>query len=226
MRQFDVICFDYDGTLAHSVPAIAAAMTVVFSEFGTPAPPTDAVRSAVGQGLAATFRQLHPSLAEASEEELAPWMTRYQAVYPEYEAARTQLFPGALETVATLSDAGYDLVVVSNKNQTTVEASAARMGLAPYLTRCVGDHPGFARKPDPRVFHENIAPAFPGLKPARLCMVGDGEPDMAFAAALGAAGVFMTYGYGDRERCLAHNPRLVLDALSELPPALAEGALR
>ncbi|TVM17608.1 hypothetical protein DPQ33_08165 [Oceanidesulfovibrio indonesiensis] len=213
MSRYDLICLDYDGTLMHSVPAIAAALGEVFTEFGLEPPAEDVVRAAVGMGIRETFLQLHPGFGE---EQLEQGIVRYRAVYSAHEQTKSRLFPRVLETMKELAARGHRMTVVSNKGRQVLEESVARLGLAEYVDLVVGDRPGYAKKPDARVWDEDVSPAFPGIAPERVLMVGDAYPDMAFARAVGMAACFATWGYGDRAACLELGPRHVIDAFDEL----------
>ncbi|MFW5734053.1 MAG: HAD family hydrolase [Oceanidesulfovibrio sp.] len=214
MARYDLICLDYDGTLVHSVPAITATMAEVFPSFGMAPPVADAVRAAVGMGIRETFFRLNPDIRENEVDE---WITRYRAVYPEIEREKTRLFAGALDALRALHDAGCAMAVVSNKGRSVLKESVDRLGLEEYVFLTVGDRPGYAKKPDPRVWEEDVAPAFPGVSPQRVLMVGDGYPDMAFARAVGMVACFASWGYGDKEQCLALEPEHIIDTFGELP---------
>lgn len=213
MQRYDLICFDYDGTLVHSVPAITATMAVIFPEFGVEPPDQDDVRGAVGMGIRETFHRLVPGIRE---EDVDGWVTRYREVYPPIEQEKTELFPKAQETLRALHERGYRMAVVSNKGRRILGSSVERLGLAEYLDLVVGDRPGYARKPDPRVWEEDVAPNFPGVTPDKVLLVGDAYPDLAFAKAIGASACYATWGYGNREHCMELGPAHVIDAFPEL----------
>ncbi len=213
MSQYDLICLDYDGTLMHSVPAITATLGEISEQYGLEPPAEDVVRAAVGMGIRETFLTLYPGF---EERQLDDAIERYRSMYSAYEKAKSRLFPGVVETMKELSARGHRMAVVSNKGLRVLEESVTRLGLAEYVDHVVGDRPGYAKKPDARVWDEDVAPAFPGIAPERVLMVGDAYPDMAFARAVGMAACFAGWGYGDRAQCLKLDPRHVIDSMEEL----------
>lgn len=213
--MFDLILFDYDGTLVDSMPSIVHSTRRLFEEKGLADPGEERVRTCIadGKGLEYFFRLLRPEL---EENKLDQWIAQWRAIYDAEAHPYTTPYPGALDTLDTLSSMGIPCAIVSNKGQIALLRSVQAHGFAPLVQLVVGDDPGQPKKPKPEMYHQRIAPHFPGLDPTRVLMVGDSESDLAFGKAFGGSSCFATYGYGNRDTCLTIGAEMVINNLTEL----------
>ncbi len=213
---FDLLLFDFDGTLAHSLPAIAATVRHVFEHCGEPLPAHEVIEPLVGMPLAEIMQRLNPAIDQKEAENRADM---YRSWYDANDAERTTLFPGVAETLSALRELGYPLVISSNKPQAILERAAGRLGLTGFFEYIVGITPENPKKPDPGFFTKRIAakaPEFAAIPPERVLIVGDAWPDLAFASNLGAAGCYAAYGYGEEKECMAYGPKYAINTFSEL----------
>lgn len=132
--------------------------------------------------------------------------------------ARTVVYPGVHETLATLAAEGRRMGVCTNKLQSTTLAVLRELKLDGYFDAVLGGDAVPARKPDPRHLLSVLAAL--GGCPEDSVMVGDNENDIAAARGAGARSILVRYGY----------PRLPfadipadrqIDAFDQLPTALA-----
>ncbi len=216
ISQFDLLLFDFDGTLAHSLPAIATTIRQVFQDCGEPLPSPEIVEPLVGMPLAEIMQRLNPDINQEEAENRA---TMYRKRYDVNDVEHTTLFPGVEETLTTLREQGFPLVISSNKPQAILERAAERLRVTDFFDSIVGIAPDSPKKPDSGFFTRRIAvkaPQFAAVAPERVLIVGDAWPDLAFAANLGAAGCFAAYGYGNSSECLSYKPKLVIDSFAAL----------
>ncbi|MFW5836824.1 MAG: HAD family hydrolase [Desulfovibrionaceae bacterium] len=216
MNDIVLIVFDFDGTLAHTLPAVAAGMRRTFHDFGRTPPDEADVARIIGLPAAECFTAFAPDL---SHEQALVWVEHYRSVYPQFEGL-ARLFHGAADTLRLLRQAGYALASASNKGEAVLQANAAAFGVSDQFDLLVGDKPGAPAKPDPRVLTERVWPRFPQAGPASTLVVGDAVPDMALARASGARAVLAGWGYGNREACLQYEPATVLENIRDLPGIL------
>jgi phosphoglycolate phosphatase len=209
VNSFDLVIFDLDGTLADTVPDIAAALAAVLAEVGVRAPPPTVVKELVGDGARALIGR---ALArEGVERDVDPLMPRFLAHYAAHLCDGSRLYPGVEEALARLRDAGVAAAVVTNKPGELARDLLARLGIAGKFTAVIGDGDGFPRKPDP-AGARSIAAAV-GATAARTAVVGDGLPDVRLARALGARAIAAAWGYVTADRLSAESP----DALAGTP---------
>ncbi|MCK5520655.1 MAG: HAD hydrolase-like protein, partial [Candidatus Marinimicrobia bacterium] len=69
--------FDFDGTLAHTIPGISNTMNICLKDYSFPAVTSDKIRSFIGQGLANLVQNsLSYSLSGESGRCLSPDLER------------------------------------------------------------------------------------------------------------------------------------------------------
>lgn len=213
---FDLLLFDFDGTLAHTLPAIVATIQKVFQHCGDPIPSSAAIEPTVGMPLASIMQRLNPAIdAKEAENRVGLYRTWYDAT----DAEKTALFPGVIETLQALRTREIPLVVSSNKAQAMLERSAERLGLTRLFDSIAGVLPEYPKKPDSGFFTSRVAaqaPQFATVAPERVLIVGDAWPDLAFAANLGAASCYASYGYGPEKECMPYGPDYTIRQFSEL----------
>jgi phosphoglycolate phosphatase len=214
-RRF--IVFDLDGTLVDSLPDIAAALNGALAEIGARPLPLETVRGMVGDGSPVLVGRALAAHGIAPDR-LADRHARYEALYEAAPVARTIVYPGVRETLATLAAAGMRMGVCTNKLQSATLAVLHALGLAAYFAAVLGGDAVPARKPDPR--HLLAVLAVLGGRPEDSVMVGDNENDIAAARGAGARSILMRYGYA-RVPLVDIPADRQLDAFGELPAALA-----
>ncbi len=214
MMRYDLALFDFDGTLCDSSDGIALGMSLAFQDFGLPAPSAQAVREVIGLRIEECFRRLVPGLEEA---DLPRWITTYRDHYYAQGLLLNRLFPGVRRMLAAVRDAGLAVGIVSNKGQHGLEHALQSLGLAGFCQLTAGARGDGPRKPDPAFYETYVAPVFPGISRQRVVLLGDTATDLLFARNLGLDACFAAWGYGDRESCLALEPRYV----AERPEAVA-----
>src|SRR5690606_19493567 len=105
LSRFDLVVFDWDGTLVDSLGRIVAALRATIDELGLPSRPEHELRAGVGLGFDEVVRRLFPELDVADR-------ARVRAVFREHFLAGdavAQLFPGAREALESLAKDGLTL---------------------------------------------------------------------------------------------------------------------
>ncbi len=140
---------------------------------------------------------------------------RIAILYQELRAARLDLFPGTLETLATLRQQVGRLALVTNGDSEGQRAKIERFGLAEYFDCiCIEGERGIG-KPDEAVYALVLDEL--GLDPAQCWMVGDNlEWDVAAPQRVGVKGVWVdARGAGLPADC-GITPHRVIRRLSDL----------
>jgi phosphoglycolate phosphatase len=201
----DLVLFDLDGTLADTVPDIAAALAATLDEVGVAAPPLSVVKELVGDGAR---KLIERALARASANgDLDALFARFLTHYGANLCVGSHLYAGVREGIEHLRSAGVALAVLTNKPGGLARELLDGLGLGGTFLAIIGDGDGYPRKPDPAGARALIARA--GTAAARTAVIGDGLPDVGTARAVGALAVAAAWGYVPPERLRAEAPDLL-----------------
>ena len=215
-RRYELLIFDWDGTLADSAALIVSGMQRAIVELNLP-PRTDAqIRELIGLGFHDAMNRLFP---EFGPEDIVKALEDYRRMlvaggHAQHGPAEAPLFDGALETLQALRGAGYRLAVATGKSRSSLQRSFARHPELRDLissSRCADET---ASKPDPLMLNELLE--HEDLPPGAALMIGDTEFDMHMArsARVGALGV--ACGVHEHERLREAGALEIIDSVSHL----------
>jgi phosphoglycolate phosphatase len=213
-RRFDLVVFDWDGTLVDSTTLIGEALQRACRDLGLPVPDDAAARYVIGLGLADAMKLVAPDLPPSRYPELG---ARYREHYRVREPG-IPLFDGARELLAELDAAGYLLAIATGKTRAGLARSLAMSGLDGtfHATRCADE--GFPKPHPDMLLHlmERLA-----VEPHATLMIGDTTHDLDLAQNAGAAGLAVTYGAHPPEGLASRAPLAAVDSVAELRDWLA-----
>lgn len=210
-RRFDLLIFDWDGTLADSAGQIVSTMQAAIRVLNLPPRADHEIAELIGLGLADGMQRLYPELDTPT---LLSLLMGYRKSVPGrvYEAP---LFAGALETLHALHADGHQLAVATGKPRIGLDRSLlchASLQALFAFTRCADET---ADKPNPRMLAEILAAA--AVPATRALMIGDTEYDIAMAAALGMPALGVACGVHDAGRLLRAGAAAVVESVAALP---------
>ena len=212
----DAVAFDLDGTLIDTVHDLTSSVNELLRECGLPVLPLARVRDLIGKGMANLVGRavaLGRGSVPASGE-LAALLARYQAIYAARLGEGSVLYPGVVDGLARLRDAGLPLAVVTNKTSRFIAPHLAHAGIAHFFAVSIGGDDAAAKKPDPAPLR--LAAERLGVAPARLLMVGDSGNDAQAARAAGCPVVVVPYGYNEGQPVEALDVDAVVGSLAEV----------
>ena len=213
-RQFDLIVFDWDGTLFDSTALIARCIQAACGDLGVAVPSDHDASYVIGMGLAEALQHAAPTLPRERYRDLAD---RYRH---HYFARQHEIvfFEGALEMLNALKARNHLLGVATGKSRRGLDDAlngSALRGLFD-ATRTADET---ASKPDPRMLLELMAEF--GVPPERTLMIGDTTHDLLLASNAGTASIGVSYGAHDHESFAEFAPRHVAHSVSDLNEWLA-----
>ena len=188
---WSLVLFDLDGTLVDSAADIAEAVNRTLEELGHPRQPEATVRAWIGLG---THVLLDSALRHAgSSADVAAVMPRLMVHYEDCLLLNARLYPGTVEALEALADAGVAMSMATNKPERMARVLAEAMGIARFFAHVVGGDTLAERKPSATpLLH---LAAMHGIDAADALMVGDSEADAAAAHAAGMDLVLLRHGY-------------------------------
>jgi len=214
------VVFDLDGTLIDSIGDIADALNATLATRGLPDLPEDHIKQMVGAGVPELVRR-GLSAHGVGADDVAPFVRELVERYSAQPAARTRLYEGAEDLLASLSRNGVRLGICTNKPQGITELVLAELGIAGHFSAVVGTTPDLPRKPDPAMLRAALDRL--NTVATQAMMVGDSGSDVGAARALGVPVVVLRSGYG-KEAPEDLEADVLIDSLTEAHDAI--GALR
>jgi phosphoglycolate phosphatase len=214
-RQFDLIVFDWDGTLFDSTALITRCIQDSCADLGLPVPSARDASYVIGLGLRDALLHAAPTLPSERYGELA---LRYRHHY----LARHHellLFEGALALLHELKARRHLLGVATGKSRLGLNDALATASLHGVFdaTRTADET---ASKPHPRMLLELMTEL--DADPGRTLMIGDTTHDLQLAANAGAASLAVAYGAHEPEALAGLAPRQVVHSVAELRAWLLE----
>ena len=180
MKHYKAVCFDFDYTIGDSTDSIVAGFAHAMTKLGHPVPDRETVRSTVGYMLEDAYTIIS---GDDSPEGRAKFRPYFIEVALERQRRETTLFPGAVEVLRGLKDAGVKCGIVSSKRGDTIEIIMNRYGVLDCLELIIGSHDVKKHKPDPEGL--NLALTRLGLDRADVLFCGDTVIDAETAKRAG-----------------------------------------
>lgn len=205
-EKFDLIIFDWDGTLMDSEAKIVRCFEAACEDVGVASPGVEAIRAIIGLGL----REAVDKLLPGETNEVADRVTEaYRDHFLVQDKTPMEFFPGVLDGLGQLEAHGYLLAVATGK---------ARRGLKKLLdewqlhdrfvaTRCSDEA---YSKPHPKMLEDILN--MTGVDASRAIMIGDTTFDMEMARNAGVAGLAVSYGVHSVVELNQHDPIECLDS--------------
>ncbi len=216
-RRFDLIAFDWDGTLFDSTGLIVRCIQAACRDVGTAVPSDVQAAYVIGLGLMDALRHAAPDLPVDRYPELG---RRYRHHYIASQH-RIVLFDGTREMLHSLKARNHWLAVATGKSRLGLNEALDTAQLRPLFdaTRTADET---ASKPDPLMLLELMSEL--GAEPQRTLMIGDTTHDLQLAANAGVACVGVSYGAHASEDFHRHSPLFVAHSTQELHDWLHEHA--
>jgi phosphoglycolate phosphatase len=216
-RRFDLIAFDWDGTLFDSTALIARSLQDACRDIGVPVP--DAARAAyvIGLGLRDALEYAVPGLAHERYAELS-------ATYRRHYLGGHQtlsLFTGTIDMLRALKTRHHLLAVATGKTRRGLDdvLQVTELRSLFHGSRTADET---LSKPHPLMLQELMAEF--GTAPERTLMVGDTTHDLQMAVNAGTPCVGVSFGAHDHESFEPYSPLAVAHSTRELHDWLIENA--
>jgi len=208
-RPFDLVVFDWDGTVVDSTAMIARSIQKAAADLGLRVPSLERASHVIGLGLRDALAAAVPDLAA---DRVEAFTERYRHHYIAIEQ-EIVLFSGIRELLVELTESGAVLAVATGKSRRGLDRSFAATGLGMFFaeSRCADEtHP----KPHPAMLHEITAAL--AMSRQRTVMIGDTTHDLAMARSAGTASIGVTYGAHPRAQLEAEGALALVDDVAEL----------
>ena len=192
--KYRLVIFDLDGTVLDTLQDLANAVNHAMQQHSFPTHSVENVRIMVGNGVANLIRRAVP--AGTSEEEIAQTLADFKAFYRDHVNVCTRPYPGILNMLAALKNAGVKVGINSNKYDAALQ-SLCRIHFDGLYDYAVGESEVTPRKPDPTAA-KRIMKAM-GVKPDESIYIGDSNVDLNTAANAGIDSAWVSWGFRKRD---------------------------
>lgn len=208
-RRFDLIAFDWDGTLFDSTAIITRSIQLAVADVGGTVPSDQQASYVIGLGLMQALAHAAPDVPKDKYPELGE---RYKFHYMRHQHD-ISLFAGVLPMLAELRAHGYLLAVATGKSRRGLDDVLRSVELREvfHATRTADETAG---KPHPRMLHELMAEL--GVEAPRVLMVGDTTHDLQLALNAGCASVGVSYGAHEPAAFEGLKPLFVAHSVAQL----------
>jgi len=216
-QRFDLIAFDWDGTLFDSTALITRSIQAAAEDLGLPRPSEQQASYVIGMGLQAALAHALPGLDPSRYPEMGQ---RFRAHYLTAQHELT-LFQGTLEMLTALKARHHWLAVATGKSRRGLDEALQTVELRGIFdgTRTADETAG---KPNPTMLLELMREF--GVEPERTLMIGDTTHDLQMALNAGCASVGVSYGAHEPSAFEPLKPRVVAHSVQELQRWLLDHA--
>ncbi len=216
-RQFDLIAFDWDGTLFDSTAIITRSIQRAVRDVGGTVPTDRDASFVIGMGLMQALAHAAPDVPKEKYPELG---ARYRYHYAMHQNDIT-LFEGVLALLHDLRQRKHVLAVATGKSRNGLNEALASASLKGAFdgTRTADETAG---KPDPLMLHELMVEF--DVAPERTLMIGDTTHDLQMARNAGCASVGVSYGAHEPDEFRALQPVFIGHSVHEVHQWLLDHA--
>ncbi len=209
-RDYNLIVFDWDGTLMDSIAKIVRCFTEAVNDVGLAIPSEAAIRKVIGLGLQEALQLLLP---DADVPARGRVVERYREHFLHLDETEMAMFPGVPEGLEALTQQGYLLAVATGKARRGLDRVLKETATVHFFvaTRCADEAPS---KPHPQMLRDILEQT--GVAADRALMIGDTIYDLQMAQSVGMDGLAVSYGVHERELLLEHEPVACLDSFHEV----------
>jgi len=208
---------DLDGTLVDTVGDFEVALNAMLGEHGLPRVVRGFIERTIGKGSEHLIRctlaevDADPQLYESA------WQA-YQRHYQSINGLHSVVYPGVVEGLGRLVDAGWALACLTNKPGAFAKPLLAAKGLDGYFSQVFGGDAFARKKPDPLPLLQTCVAL--GSLPEHTLMIGDSSNDAQAARAAGCPVVLVSYGYNHGLPVADVDADAVIDRLDALVPGV------
>ncbi|QYK07733.1 HAD-IA family hydrolase [Shewanella mangrovisoli] len=233
-RKYDLVIFDWDGTLMDSIGKIIVCIENMARALALPVPAETDIRNVIGLSMTQALQVLFPegltsgksinAAASATQGNAAQALVgtddcyikmraEFKTQYLNLDTTPTPIFNQAPQLLESLSTAGYQLAVATGKARAGLVRVWEQSSLGHYFiaSRCADEAQS---KPHPEMILSLLQEL--GVPPERALMVGDSLLDLTMAANAGIDAVGVTYGAHSGEMLQQANPIALIDSPEKL----------
>ncbi|WP_299789186.1 HAD family hydrolase [uncultured Shewanella sp.] len=210
MKQYELVIFDWDGTLMDSIGKIVNCMQQTAVTLNVSMPSESAIRDIIGLSMSEALNVLHP---DASSDFHGEMIEVYRQQYLQLNKTPSPLFDGVESLLAQLNQIGYQIAVATGKARAGLNRVLGETGLNTHFvaSRCADEAQS---KPNPEMIFQLLNEL--NISPDKAVMVGDSVHDLNMANNAGIDAIGVNYGAHGIEQLQQAKPKVIVSSPLEL----------
>lgn len=211
MKPYDLLIFDWDGTLMDSTTRIVACLREGIRQAGLPARDDNQLRHIIGLGLREAVDFLYPGTMNNGLKQRMMDVYRHQFMHA--NTTPSALFEGVEAMLDALEKQGYLLAVATGKTRHGLNSVLQELGMESrfHSSRCADETKS---KPDPCMLLEILGDL--DVEQGRALMIGDTQFDIEMAHNAGVAAVAVAQGAHTQDKLQQKSPMVILERVTYL----------
>ncbi len=209
-NKFELIIFDWDGTLVNSVDWIVSCMQKAALQCDLQVPDTQAVKNIIGLSIEKALENLFPGMDKKNQEHLIDCYSQY---FFSRQTGKEDLFDGVGDMLEHFKAEGFLLAVATGKKSTGLAKAMQGTGLEVFFDTTRGADQT-ASKPDPLMINEIVNEL--QVSKDKVVMIGDSTHDLQMARNADVSAVGVCCGAHSRDKLESYRPMACLQKTTEL----------
>ena len=211
MKKKDTVIFDLDGTLLNTLDDLRDSVNAVMKKYGYPQHSLEQIRTFVGNGIGKLMERSVPGGRENEQFEQA--FADFKSYYTDHCQIKTKPYDGVVDLMKCLSEQGFKLAIVSNKNDAAVK-ELNEIYFSRYTNAAIGERKGVRRKPALDSVYAALDQL--GSDIEKAVYIGDSDVDYETAVHCGMDCILVSWGFRDRELLESFDGAVVVDRCAEI----------
>lgn len=216
--RYDIVLYDFDGTLADTVPVILQSFQTAFLEVTGHREDETFLLSTIGLPLTSAFRNYKDPQVFNKLHDI------YLRENKKLLADSVRIFEGVEEGLAAVRDMGVRQGIVTSKRRDVALFTIRQFGIEDYFETIITREDTQIHKPNPEPIL--LAMEKMGITDvSRVLYVGDSIHDLRCAANAGVDSAAVNWTYMPKHELAAEKPAFWLDRLTDLSCILTDAEL-
>ena len=208
-RPIDLMMFDFDGTLADSIPPAVESIQAMLKELGLPHKTKEEINQHVGYG---EVPLVSGAIGSQDPKLIATALDSYFRHYAQEGINKVVLCPHVREMLEYFKNKAK--AIISNKRDLFIRMILDQNGLTDHFCEILGGDTSPCLKPDPcallKILKDNK------IAPERSLFIGDMTVDIETGKNAKVLTCAVTYGFDPKSKLEKHNPDFLINDLLEL----------
>jgi len=206
--NYQLIIFDWDGTLMDSIDKIVICMQAAAEQEKQLIPTEQSIKNIIGLSLLKAMQQLFPTLSLLEQEAL---VAAYKYQYTQSRHIVTPLYDGVKDLLIRLKAQGYTLAVATGKGRDGLDRMLQQSATTTLFSATICADEALS-KPNPSMINQLLKRL--NFTADQALMVGDSCYDLEMAANAGVDSIGVSYGVHSSQTLIASKPVTIIDCLA------------